>query len=75
MDTGIRTKLYAFRVHSQQRDVVVVRSRTVSLVFDHSKHFQVDVFRVIGIAAVMFQESYTDVFPFESVYFETVSIK
>lgn len=67
MYTGIGTEFHALGVQSQQRDVVVVRGRAVSLVLDHPGHFEIDVFGFVVATTVVFQKSYADIFSFESV--------
>lgn len=67
MDASVGTEFHAFGVHAQQRDIVVVRRRAVSLVLDHSQHFQIDVFGLVAGAAVVFQQSDPDVFPVKPV--------
>lgn len=67
IDAGVLAELHAFRVHSQQRDVVVVRGRVVPFVLNHSRHLEVDVFRFRRVAAVVFQEPDADVLPLEPV--------
>lgn len=68
VDTGVGSEFNPIGVHPQQCDVVVIRSRTVTLVLDHSQHFEVDVFCFLCIATVVFQKSYADIFRFEPVY-------
>lgn len=67
MDTRVGSEFHAFRVQPQERDVVVVGIRAVPLVFDHSQHFEVHVFRLLRVAAIVFQEPNADVLAFESV--------
>lgn len=67
VDSGVRTEFNALSVHAQQGDIVVVRLGAVPLVFDHFQHFEVNVFWFCVIAPVVFQESYADVFPFETI--------
>lgn len=68
VDTGVGSEFNPIGVHPQQCDVVVVRSRAVTLVLDHSQHFEVDVFGFLCIATIVFQKSYADIFRFESVF-------
>lgn len=67
MDTGVGSEFHTVSVQSQESDIVVVGSRTVTLVFDHSQHFVIHVFRFIVVAAVVFQKTNADIFSFESI--------